>query len=169
MFCNHVHGDLPSSNQLTCRSWTCLGFDHRVGPALPPHRNVDPVAIDPLPLGDDIAQVDAAAKPHAAMWRQLGISNVALLLDDDRAPHHLEHTGTLHQQVLPWGVHDTAPVLLDEVANFVELQRKGILRLSGAPHGHWDAESAWRPAIWANRGSTPPKADYASSRRVLPP
>jgi hypothetical protein len=93
-----------------------LGDEHasRLRQGFKPGRNVDAIPIDPFLLDDDIAEVNADAKFHAAVERQLCVPEAQFVLDSDCALHRLHHTGKFCQQVIPRGVHDATPVLLDE-------------------------------------------------------
>src|SRR4029434_2443533 len=53
------------------------------------------------------------------------VPRVELPLDGDRTLHRIQHTGKLGQHVIPWGVHDTTAVLLDEGGNDVPVGRYG--------------------------------------------
>jgi hypothetical protein len=58
-----------------------------LGQALQPCGNVDAVAVEPFPLYDHIAQVDANTKLHLTVFRQLGIFRLECVLNLDRAAH----------------------------------------------------------------------------------
>ena len=59
------------------------------------------------------------------MGRPLGVPDSQFLLDGDGALHRLHHTGKLRQQVIPRGVHDPPPVLLDEAGHHLPIAGYG--------------------------------------------
>src|SRR5262249_9421786 len=94
-----------------------------LGQALQPRRNIDSIAVDALALDDDISQVDADTKLHTALHGQRGVPGFELVLDGDGALYRFDHAGKLRQQVVPWGVHDAPPVLLDESGHHLAIRR----------------------------------------------
>src|SRR5262249_25725922 len=118
--------------------------------------NIDPIAVDTLALDNDIAQVDANAKLHAAVGRKFGVSGAELMLDGDGTLHSLDHTGKLRQQVIAWGVHDAPPVLLDESGHQLAVRRDGthcrclILTHEAAIPLDISAEDCRKPAFHAH-------------------
>jgi hypothetical protein len=91
----------------------------RVGQRLQPRCDVHPVAVDPLALLDHVPQVDPNAKEHAAVFGKLGVPRLQLFLHRHRALHRIHHTGELSQQVVAGRIHHAAPVLLDEVGEYL--------------------------------------------------
>src|SRR5690348_16083405 len=65
----------------------------RFGKRLEPRRDIDPIAVDVLRLGDHVAQVDAYAKADALVVSdaQIAMSHAALHLD--RAENGFDDTG----------------------------------------------------------------------------
>src|SRR5262249_55446592 len=76
--------------------------------------DIDHISVAALAFHHHIAQIDANAELHAAVRRQLGVPDFQLALDGHGTLHGLDHTGKLRQQIIPRGVHDAPPVLLDE-------------------------------------------------------
>src|SRR5215813_7879533 len=82
--------------------------------ALEPRGNIDPIAVDPFSLDHYIAQVEADAKLHLAVVRQVRVFGFQFLLDLHRTTHGIDHTGKLGQQVIAGRVHHPAAMLLNK-------------------------------------------------------
>ena len=57
--------------------------------------DVDPIAIESFTFHDHIAQIDANAKLHLPMFRQLGVLLFECVLNFHCAAHRIHHTGEL--------------------------------------------------------------------------
>jgi len=86
----------------------------RFSQCLYPRGDVDPIAIDLLPIDHHIAEVDADAKFHAAIDREVSVPGFELLLDLDRAAHGVDHTGKLGQDAIARRAHDTTMALMNK-------------------------------------------------------
>ena len=84
-----------------------------VGETLQPRRDVDPITVDLIALDHHVAEVDADAKLHPALLRQLSVLGLERGLNIHRAIHRLDHAGELGQNAIASGVYEAAVVLLD--------------------------------------------------------
>ena len=75
--------------------------------------DVDAVAIDVLPVLDDVAEIDADAKLDPPVGRLLGVAQRHLALHVDGAAHRVDDAGELDQQPVAGDPDDAAAVLLD--------------------------------------------------------
>jgi hypothetical protein len=79
---------------------------------LPPRcGNVDPVAVDLLAFDYHISYVDADAKLHAALSREVGVFGLEGLLDLERTQHGSDRAGELGQDAIA-GRADNAAVIV---------------------------------------------------------
>ncbi len=85
-----------------------------IGQTFQPGGDVDPIPVEPFAFDDHIAQVDADAKLHLPMFRQLGVLHFEFVLNLDRAAHGIDHTGELGQQIITGRIDHAATVLLDQ-------------------------------------------------------
>ena len=86
----------------------------RLGDALEPCRNVDPVAVDPGFVVDHVTQIDADAEQHAAMLGNPVVARRHDGLDLDRALGRVDHARKLGQDAVAGGVDNTAAVADDQ-------------------------------------------------------
>src|SRR5215475_10276961 len=63
--------------------------------ALEPRGNIDPIAVDPFSLDHYIAQVEADAKLHLAVVRQVRVFGFQFLLDLHRTTHGIHHPAAM--------------------------------------------------------------------------
>ena len=82
-----------------------------LGQPLQPRRDVHPVAVDPLALDADLAQVHADAELHRAALGHGGVARLEDPLDLGGRLHGIGGGGELGQEVVAGEVHDPAPVL----------------------------------------------------------
>ncbi len=74
-------------------------------------RDVDPVAIDVLGLGDHVAEIDADAEDDALLLGDIGVAAVHAALHRDGAQHRLDDAGEFDQHTIA-GEFDDPPVML---------------------------------------------------------
>ena len=103
-----------------------------VGETLQPRRDVDPVTVDLIALDHHVAEVDADAKLHPALRRQLRVLSLERGLNIDRAIHRLDHAGELGQNAIAGGVYEAAVVLLDQAVD--DLAMSGQSSEASPPH-----------------------------------
>ena len=75
--------------------------------------DVDAVAIDVLPVLDDVAEIDADAKLDPPVGRLLDVAQRHLALHVDGAAHRVDDAGELDEQPVAGDPDDAAAVLLD--------------------------------------------------------
>ena len=90
--------------------------------------HVDAIAVQPLALGGDVAQVDADPIEHASLGPELGVSLSEHALDLDRATQRLEGGGKLGQHVVARRVHHAAALALDAALHRLSMRREGADR-----------------------------------------
>ena len=85
----------------------------RLGQGFEPRGDIDPIAVDVVGFGDDVAKIDANAEPHALRFgdRLVAVMHAALHLD--RAEHGFDHAWKFRQEPVPGIFDDTAVMLLD--------------------------------------------------------
>jgi len=84
-----------------------------VGETLQPPRDVDPITVDLIALDHHVAEVDADAKLHPALRRQLRVLGLERGLNIHRAIHRPNHAGELGKYAIAGRVYEAAVVLLD--------------------------------------------------------
>src|SRR5262249_16941864 len=84
-----------------------------LGQPLDAGRDVDPIPIEPIALYNHIPQVDANTEHHLAGHWQLRVPRFEVVLDRHGTLHRIDDTGELREQVIPRGVHHSAPMRLD--------------------------------------------------------
>ena len=84
-----------------------------IGDAFEPGSDVDPVAKNVIPVGNDVADIDAHAEFYALVGRCLGISSDHAGLNFDGPSDCAHHTPTLSEDAVAGGVGDMAAVPLD--------------------------------------------------------
>jgi hypothetical protein len=75
--------------------------------------DVHAIAIQSLTFHNDIAQVDANAKAHLAMFWKLCILHLQYVLDFNSTAYRIDHTGELRQQVIAGRIDDTTTMVMD--------------------------------------------------------
>ena len=80
---------------------------------LKPRRDVDPITIDLIALDHYVAEVDADAELHPALWRQLCVLSFERGLNIRRAIHRLDDAGELSKNTISGRVYEAAVVLRD--------------------------------------------------------
>jgi hypothetical protein len=85
-----------------------------LGECFEARRDIDAVAKDVAALGDDVAEVDANAKPDAPLVGRLGLAVDHPALHLGGATHPVDDAGKLHQQPVACGLDD-APVVLGDL------------------------------------------------------
>ena len=88
-----------------------------------PRRDVDPVAVDVLALDDNVADIDADAKPDRLAFRRRGIALADHLLDLDGAGHRVDGAGELDERAIPHQLDHTAGMRGDRRVDDVSPQR----------------------------------------------
>jgi len=76
-------------------------------------RNIDAVAEDVAVLGDDVAEIDADAKPDLPIVSHLRLAVDHPALNLGSAAQRIDDAGEFHEQTVAGGLDDAAPVLLD--------------------------------------------------------
>src|SRR4030095_1111663 len=72
--------------------------------------NVDAISVEALALDGDAAQIEPDAEPHLARGWQLGVPELELALDLDRALDGVHHAGELRQHVVAGRVYHAPAV-----------------------------------------------------------
>src|SRR5262249_13813922 len=97
-------------------------------PAPQARRGVDAVAAQPYVLNDDVAEIDADAKPHLPRRRQLGVARPERALDLDGGLRGVDDAPELRQDVVARSVDDAAAVAADRGRDDLPRLREGANR-----------------------------------------
>src|SRR5215471_466519 len=76
-------------------------------------RHIDAVAVDVVPLDNDVTDIDADAKLHPLIGSQAGIALDNAALHVDGTAHCVDYAGKLQQQTVPCGFDDATTVFSD--------------------------------------------------------
>src|SRR5262249_32136075 len=101
-------------------------YASRVGDRLDARRDVDSVPQQIATLDDDVAQVDADAKPHARGLRQMLVACTQRGLNFRRAPNSLHRGRKLCEDRVACGVERAAPVRLQELVEDFAMTPKDL-------------------------------------------
>ncbi len=74
---------------------------------------------------DHITKVDSNAKLHLAIFRQLSIPDSKFILDLHRTGNCVYDAGKFCQNIVPWRVHHSASVFLDNLGNYFPVHFNG--------------------------------------------
>ena len=85
----------------------------RCGQPLQPCGDVDAVAIDVAAVGDHVAEIDADAKPQAALLGEIQISVGHPALNFTGAAHRVDHAGEFRQQAIVGSLDDPSMTFAD--------------------------------------------------------
>ena len=85
----------------------------RLGQRFQPRRDIDAVAENVAALGDHVAEVDADAKPNAAVLGEIQIAVGHRALDFGGAAHRIDDAGEFRQHAVADGLDDAAVMLAD--------------------------------------------------------
>ena len=88
-----------------------------LGQALHPRCHVHAVSEDPLPVDEDVAEIDADPEQEPALGLEAGVGPFELVLDLDGTAHGVDHARELGEEVVAGVVHDASPAFGDAVAN----------------------------------------------------
>src|SRR5207237_6740218 len=83
------------------------------GQAFQPRGDIDALAVEPLPLDNDVTEVDADTEPHPPAGRQLSIAGLERALDLDGGVDGVDDARKLRQDVVARRVHDAPAVAGD--------------------------------------------------------
>ena len=97
-----------------------------VGELLQARRDVDAVAVQPLPLDRDVAQVDADAELHPPLGRQVGVASLQHLLDLDGRAHGAQSCRELRQEGVPGEIDEPPCALLHEQLDLLAVGGDGV-------------------------------------------
>ena len=107
-----------------------------IGKALQAVGDVDPVAQHIGPFGDDIAEIDADAKPKLFGGRKIRVISSAGLLDFDGTAQCVDDARKLHEQPVTHGLDQTAAMPgysgFDDVSEMREEARPRPLLIDAA-------------------------------------
>src|SRR5215813_1652408 len=127
-----------------------------LGQAFETRGDVHAVAIQPLALDDDIAQIDPDAKPHLPRGRQRGVARPERTLNLDGGLDGVHDAGEVGQDVVTRGVDDPSALTGDRGADDLAILRECadrcqlVLAHETAIAGHVGAEYGGQLALrWA--------------------
>jgi hypothetical protein len=107
-----------------------------LGECFQARRDIDAVAKDVAVFGDDVAQIDADAKPDTPLVWQFGLAVDHSALHLGSAAHRVDDTGEFREQAVAGVLDDVAPVLLDlRIDQLPEVRLEAFVRtLLVRPH-----------------------------------
>jgi hypothetical protein len=92
-------------------------------------RDVDAVAVDVAAIGDHVAEIDADAKPQAALLGEIQIAVGHRVLNFGRTAHRVDDTGKFRQHAVAGGLDDAAVILADlRFDHFVQMRLDTFMR-----------------------------------------
>ena len=109
-----------------------------IGQRFEPRRDIHPIAIDrAVGLLDDIAKIDADAKPHAPVLGHIFVGLRQPLLDRDRALYRLDDAGKDRQYTVAGGIDNAPAARLDALAKHrargIERRHRGAIVIRHQP------------------------------------
>ena len=136
--------------------------------------NVDAVAHQIVAVHDDIAEIDADAKPHAVRLGNVDVALVDRQLDFGRAPHRLDRAGELGNDAVAGAPEDAATMVgdqpVDDLTMGLQRRKRRLLILAHEPAvaDHIGCKDGGHSALNAIHGHARPRGTSSAILRYKP-